>query len=440
MRQTDIAIIGGGLAGSIAATMLGRAGISAVLIEPNQLFPPDFRCEKLAGGPQLDRLRRTGLADVVLPATTYDGGLWIARFGRLIEKRPGHQYGIRYDTLVNTVRAAIPPAVETIHARATALATGTGRQTVTLAGGEQISARLVVLATGPATSVLAHQLGITRRVVSRFHSVSIGFDMAPAGRDAFAFPALTYFAEDTVHRTAYLTMFPIGDTMRANLFVYREAQDPWLTQFRRAPEATMDACLPRLRDLIGDYTITGEVRIRPGDLYDTEGHRQAGVVLVGDAFMAPCPCTGTGTDKVFTDVERLCNVHIPAWLRTPGMGADKIAAFYDDPDKVACDAWSRSEAYRIRAMTTDDGAYWRMQRWIRFLGRLALGFARDATAALGFRDVADAPAHPPHGDEHARDILRALGFHHDMDARPKADSAERQRAAARAPAENASAE
>ena len=49
MRYTDIAIIGGGLAGSTAAAMLGRAGISAVLIDPHPAYPPDFRVEKLSG-------------------------------------------------------------------------------------------------------------------------------------------------------------------------------------------------------------------------------------------------------------------------------------------------------------------------------------------------------------------------------------------------------
>ena len=37
MRYTDGAIVGGGLAGSTAAAMLGRAGISAVLIDPQVL-------------------------------------------------------------------------------------------------------------------------------------------------------------------------------------------------------------------------------------------------------------------------------------------------------------------------------------------------------------------------------------------------------------------
>jgi 2-polyprenyl-6-methoxyphenol hydroxylase-like FAD-dependent oxidoreductase len=34
MADTDVAIIGGGLAGSTAAAMLGRKGISAVLVDP----------------------------------------------------------------------------------------------------------------------------------------------------------------------------------------------------------------------------------------------------------------------------------------------------------------------------------------------------------------------------------------------------------------------
>ena len=103
MRHTDIVIAGGGLAGSTAAAMLGRAGFGVILVDPHEVYPPDLRCEKL-DGTQVKILRRTGLAEEVLPAGTFDSESWIARFGRLVEKRPGDQYGILYDTLVNTVR------------------------------------------------------------------------------------------------------------------------------------------------------------------------------------------------------------------------------------------------------------------------------------------------------------------------------------------------
>src|SRR5262249_26830824 len=106
MRQTDILIAGGGLAGSTAAAMLGRAGHSVVLVDPHENYPPDFRAEKI-DGTQARILARTGLADAVLRAATLDGESWVARYGRLVEKRPGDQNGILYHTMVNTVRGEI---------------------------------------------------------------------------------------------------------------------------------------------------------------------------------------------------------------------------------------------------------------------------------------------------------------------------------------------
>ena len=117
MKYTDIAIIGGGLAGSTAAAMLGRAGISAVLIDPHPVYPPDFRVEKLSGDEQVERFRKTGIAESVLRSATHDGENWIARFGYLLDKRPSQQYGIMYDALVNTIRAEIPAGVESIYAK-----------------------------------------------------------------------------------------------------------------------------------------------------------------------------------------------------------------------------------------------------------------------------------------------------------------------------------
>lgn len=380
MRQTDIAIIGGGLAGATAAAMLGRAGVSAVLIEPHAVHPPELRCEKISGQQQIDRLARTGLRDAVFAASTHDSEIWLARFGRVIDKRPSQQHGFLYDTLVNTVRGEIPAQVPVIQAKAVSVRTSADRQTVGLSTGEDISARLIVLANG-ASVALRDQLRIGRPVISACHSISIGFDIAPQGRAAFDFPALTYFAESTRHRAAYVTLFPIGDTMRGNLFVYRAADDPWVRAMRRTPEAALDACLPKLRRLIGDYTISGDIRIRPIDLYESDNVIQPGVVLVGDAFASPCPGSGCGTDKVFTDVAQLCATHIPNWLATPGMGADKIAQYYADPVKQDCDAWAKDKAFRLRAVTLDDSLYWRAQRWARFLGRLGEGMVRRARQA-----------------------------------------------------------
>ncbi len=372
VKYTDIAIIGGGLAGSTAAAMLGRAGVAAVLVDPHPAYPPDFRVEKLSGELQVERFRKTGIAEAVLRKATHDGENWIARFGYLLDKTPSQQYGMMYDTLVNSIRAEIPPSVESIYAKALSVSTSAERQKITLSNGDEISARLLVLTNGLNVG-LRHQLGIERRLVSACHSISIGFYMAPAGRPSFDFPALTYFSERPSDRTGYITLFPIGNAMRANLFVYRQMDDPWLRQMRQAPADTLNALLPRLRRITGDFEVTGDVKIRPADLHVSANHHQPGVILVGDAFETTCPVTGTGTDKVFTDVERLCNVHIPVWLATEGMDETKIAAFYDDPVKTACDAWSAAKAYNFRSVSIETGIHWQALRWARFMARLGEG-------------------------------------------------------------------
>jgi hypothetical protein len=58
------------------------------------------------------------------------------------------------------------------------------------------------------------------------------------------------------------------------------------------------------------------------------------------------------------------------------MGVDKIAAFYDDPIKRACDAWSSAKAYSFRSVSIDTGLYWRAQRGARFVAWFVEGALR----------------------------------------------------------------
>jgi 2-polyprenyl-6-methoxyphenol hydroxylase-like FAD-dependent oxidoreductase len=171
MRQADIAIVGGGLAGSAAAAMLGRTGISTILIDPHKIYPTDFRCEKI-GGRQIDVLRKMDLYEAVRRDSTLDGYAWTARLGRMLDNKPSDQLGILYDDLVNVMRREIPSTVDFIEGKAASITTSTSRQTVTLSSGEEISARLIILANGLNVG-LRDKLGIAREVISACHSITI---------------------------------------------------------------------------------------------------------------------------------------------------------------------------------------------------------------------------------------------------------------------------
>lgn len=380
MQMVDVAIVGAGTAGALSAAMLGRRGYSVALIDPIHPFGPDFRCEKLEHA-HMDALEKAGLLAEVLPAGRRYERIWIARQGHLVEKRPMVEYGIEYSVLVNTLRGLVASETQFVPDKVVGLETSASGQRLQLAGGGSLEARLVIVSSGLQTDVLA-ALGMAREVVSRGHSVSIGFDVAPEGRAAFDFEALTYFGEGPQHRVAYFTLFPMGDQVRANLFVYRELSDPWFKAFRADPVAAMHAVMPRLRHLTGDFRVLGTPRVRPVDLVDTKGCETAGVVLIGDAYRTACPVSGTGASKAMVDAERLCNVYAPQWLRQETITAQDIASFYADPEKQASDAHSRSVSLFAKRLALEPGLGWTAYRWARCGASLGRQFASSARQML----------------------------------------------------------
>jgi 2-polyprenyl-6-methoxyphenol hydroxylase-like FAD-dependent oxidoreductase len=380
-HKADIAIVGGGLAGSMAALVLGRAGYNVALIDIHAAYPPDFRCEKFANE-QIDLLRGLGLFDEIAVLTTPVPEMVVARFGRLVERTGRPEYGFAYEHVVNALRAKLPRNVAFIVGRAAALATGRDRQRATLSSGEVIEARLIVLATGLGDA-LRQGLGIARHVIRDRHSLSAGFDVAPAPGETFGFPALTYFGERTAERMAYVSFFPIGDAMRVNLFCYRGHDGEWAKAFKSAPRATLFAAMPGLRRFVGDFQTTGKVKIRVVDLQRVENVRRDGVVLVGDAFQTTCPAAGNGVTRVLTDVDRLCNTHVPRWLASAGMGAEKIAQFYDDDVKVECDRKTAHAAEYCRHFSINDGPFWRARRWRAYLRPRARAWIARARSRVG---------------------------------------------------------
>lgn len=363
----DVAIVGGGLAGSLAAAVLARAGHRVVLIDKRAVYPEEFRVEKI-GGHQLEMFRRLGfIRGLESVASPYDRVLNI-REGKVVDVSVGQAYGLPYADLVAMARGQISDPSALIVDEVTAVSCSDDVQHLALASGRRLTARLVVLATGMA-GALGYKLGIRRRVLAERHSVSFGFTIARRDGAPFDFKALTCYGERTADGVDYLSLFPVRAGMRANLFMFRDPTDPVMRDLRRDTEPTLLRLLPGLQPYLGDFHVTDRVQNWVMDLSVVEGHLQAGVVLIGDAFQTNCPAAGTGVARLLVDVERLCTEYVPRWLTTSGMSREKISEFYADPEKLAADQQSLKMARFRQALTSRNDISWDMRRRLHFLRR-----------------------------------------------------------------------
>ena len=314
-------------------------------------------------------------------------------YGKVIDEAHDPHYGLRYEDMVNAARAQATGA-KFITGRVARITTGPDTQHVALADGATIEVRLVVLATGPNCADLLPQLGIERTALSDRHSLTLGFDVQTLSRRI-----VVAYGERAGDGIDYLTVFPIGDAMRANLFCYRDPKDPWVTSFKRDPKRALLEVMPSLERTIGPFEVGGKVQIRPNSIARAGNVRQAGVVLIGDAYQSSCPAVGKGIGRILSDVEVLRRL-VPVWLATPGMGADKVAQFYADPDKCRFDDQAVRDAKHRRAVCTETSWGWKAHRWQHYYRRRALGIISRAVRRTTSADAA------PQGDPQAAETDR----------------------------------
>jgi 2-polyprenyl-6-methoxyphenol hydroxylase-like FAD-dependent oxidoreductase len=166
--------------------------------------------------------------------------------------------------------------------------------------------------------------------------------------------------------------------MRANFFVYRTLGEEWVNRFKQKPYEELMRAIPELVRFTGPCRITSRVEMCPIDLYGVSGHIQPGLVLIGDAYQSVCPTTSKGLSKVLTDVDVLSEC-VPQWLRTPGMGNEKLSDYYAHPRKTACDTKSLRRAQYCRALSTNSSYLWQIHRELRYLVVRLLGWAKHSS-------------------------------------------------------------
>src|ERR1700737_3033873 len=166
----DVAIVGGGLAGSLAAAVLARAGYRVALIDKRAVYPEEFRVEKISGQ-QVDILRRLGFIDELEAVACPYAGVLNIREGKVIAVSGGLSYGLPYAELVAMARQLLPDPSSFIVDQVLSLSCSEDHQHLSLAWGNRVTCRLVALATG-MSGALGENLGITRRLLAPRRSVS----------------------------------------------------------------------------------------------------------------------------------------------------------------------------------------------------------------------------------------------------------------------------
>jgi 2-polyprenyl-6-methoxyphenol hydroxylase-like FAD-dependent oxidoreductase len=365
--ETDVCVIGAGLAGTCTAHVLNDAGVRLVLVDARPKCLPCFKAEKLEHD-QIAFLSRFGLMQKVRPIAIPIHRIGIGRHGRFVATEWWDQYGLHYHDLVNALRAGLDIVVGHV-ADITASDT---TQEVKLLDGRRIRARLVVLASGHATA-LHENLGIARRSIDESHSMSFGFMIGTAS-GKLPFDGVNYLPDRFEDRVDYLTLFPVPDGIRANLFTYHDSRSPIVRAMLKDPGKELSHLFSKLPRLIGKYEVVSKVAAVPTDLWVAEPHGRPGLALIGDAYQSAGPATGTGLTKVLNDVDVLKTL-VVEWLSTPGMSTTKVDSLYTSPQKRDLDAKSLRAGDYGKRFNTERGLRMRVHRakqtalmyWHRFV-------------------------------------------------------------------------
>jgi 2-octaprenyl-6-methoxyphenol hydroxylase len=303
MQHFEVAVVGGGLAGSVAALALGRAGRKVVLVAP-AVEESDKRTTALMDQ-SIRFMERLGLWEAIAPRAAPLAVMQIIDGTKRLLRAPTTQfraadvglaafgYNMPNQVLHETLNAAVAsePNVTRLEARVDLFDFGQDRVALTLDEGQVLQADFVIAADGK-NSAARQAAGIdVRRWSYPQTAVVLNFSHSVAHGN---------ISTEFHTETGPFTQVPLPGARSSLVWVVTPDEARQLSEL--APEALAERIETRMQSMLGKVTVETEAQTWPLSSLMAQRFGKGRLALVGEAAHAFPPIGAQGLNLSLRDV------------------------------------------------------------------------------------------------------------------------------------------
>ncbi len=375
-RHCDIAVIGAGFSGSVLGIKAAELGLNIRVFDNRAEYPDHFRAEKLETD-QHEALEALGLIEFVRPREpSYVDQVreFVGDKERLV---PCSKHrGMEYCATVNSFRSILTDR-DLLEVKKVSSVRDTPEYCeIQFEDESLLRARLAIMATG-GSNIVRKSLALGSHSLDRVLSTTFGFYVESSAPGGFPYDAFNVRAKKFVRGFQYITIFPVGDRTRVNVFTCwhpgskeaKEAKEA--KEFRTNPLAEINRLFPRLKDRVGPFHLSSKMQVFTTHYYRQGCQHLHSSVLVGDEYQSVSPATGMGISKCLTDARTLLKVIEDAATRQSGRF--DLRAYYADEGKKRVDEDARHRWEWSNELATSRSIKTNLKKFKRILTSTTIG-------------------------------------------------------------------